>query len=39
MTHFAVRAYAISLTIIFAVWLGVLFWGARELQRVLEMTP
>lgn len=39
MTHYAVRVYAISLTIILTVWLGVLFWGARQLQHILEMTP
>ena len=33
------KLYAISMTIIFAVWAGVLYWGLRELQHVLEMTP
>ena len=33
------KAYAISMTVILLVWAGVAFWGARELVRVLEMTP
>jgi hypothetical protein len=33
------RAYAISMTVILLIWAGVLFWGLRELQKVLVMTP
>jgi hypothetical protein len=34
-----VKHYAISITVIFAIWLGVVFWGLRELSNVLQATP
>lgn len=33
------RLALVSMLVIFAVWVVVLFWSARELQHVLEMTP
>jgi hypothetical protein len=34
-----VKAYAISMTAILLIWAGVAYWGFRELQKVMEMTP
>ena len=32
------KAFTISMLVICAVWVGVAFWGLRELQHVLEYT-
>lgn len=33
------KLYAVSMTVILLIWAGVAYWGARELIKVLEMTP
>lgn len=33
------RAFTISMCVIMGIWLGVAYWGFRELSRVLQMTP